>query len=493
MLTALSRIGRRRALQGLRPRWSCSGCCCGGCCPSATRRRSGSVTFSTGVRDRGLPARTASAAQPRSRRICPTWSIRLQTSEGSQENSQRVATGKADFTIATADAVAHVPADGKPGAGRLRGVRPAVRRLRASSSLTPAPRCIRARDLRGKRVAVGPPGSGRAADRRSRAAGRRARPAEGHHRGAGRNRHRSGAAGSGKIDAFFWSGGLPTDAVRDLAARHPVRLVPLDDLVTRLHAGGGTTQYYRAAVIPGDAYRTARNGGPLPTVAVANVLVTTDRENPELTEGFTRSVIRSRDRIGAPGARGAAGGRTDGDLHRPAEAARGRPALLPLGQAVAGACDNAPSGVRGVRGTVTVTRSPCGSFVRVGQRAAARGEQGPRDGEPQPRAVDVLVAAAAPEAVADRGPAPRRSGPGRRRRPRPGGVAVAETRDGRRCSPSGVNFSALSITASSALDSATGSAQAVTAAAPTSASRTPLPSASGRQAATRSTAARRCR
>ena len=34
------------------------------------------------------------------------------------------------------------------------------------------------------------------------------------------------------------------------------------------------------------------------TVAVANLLVTTDRADPELTERFTRTVINSRDRIG---------------------------------------------------------------------------------------------------------------------------------------------------------------------------------------------------
>jgi TRAP-type uncharacterized transport system substrate-binding protein len=37
---------------------------------------------------------------------------------------------------------------------------------------------------------------------------------------------------------------------------------------------------------------------PVPTVAVANLLVTTERMDPALTEGFTRTVIRSRDHIG---------------------------------------------------------------------------------------------------------------------------------------------------------------------------------------------------
>ena len=32
---------------------------------------------------------------------------------------------------------------------------------------------------------------------------------------------------SGKIDAFFWSGGLPTSAVTDLANSSTIRLVPI--------------------------------------------------------------------------------------------------------------------------------------------------------------------------------------------------------------------------------------------------------------------------
>ena len=47
--------------------------------------------------------------------------MQLQTSEGSQQNLERVATGEADFTIATADAVAQYKRDGEPGADRLRG------------------------------------------------------------------------------------------------------------------------------------------------------------------------------------------------------------------------------------------------------------------------------------------------------------------------------------------------------------------------------------
>src|SRR5205807_10667890 len=39
---------------------------------------------------------------------------------------------------------------------------------------------------------------------------------------------------AGKLDAFFWSGGLPTAAVQDLAQRCRIKLVQLGDLVTPL-------------------------------------------------------------------------------------------------------------------------------------------------------------------------------------------------------------------------------------------------------------------
>jgi TRAP transporter TAXI family solute receptor len=75
--------------------------------------------------------------------------------------------------------------------------------------------------------------------------------------------------------------------------------VQLGDLVDELHAQGAPTRHYRAAVMPADAYPDVQNGRAVKTVAVANLLVTTDRTDPGLTEGVTRTVIDSRDRIGS--------------------------------------------------------------------------------------------------------------------------------------------------------------------------------------------------
>lgn len=78
-----------------------------------------------------------------------------------------------------------------------------------------------------------------------------------------------------------------------------IKLVQLGDLVTKLHTMGPKMQYYRQAVMPADAYPLAQKGHAVATIAVANLLVTTDRANTGLVERLTRAVIDSRDAIGS--------------------------------------------------------------------------------------------------------------------------------------------------------------------------------------------------
>lgn len=295
MPPVLSRISRRRALQGSAALVVLCGLLLWWLQPLGESSPGGTLTISTGVKT-GVYQRYGELLQGALARDLPQVSIDLRASEGSQQNLDRVVRGEADYTIATADAVAKYRRDAKPGADRLR----ACARLfddyvqlivpKGSSVRTPA-------DLRGKRVGVGQEGSGVRiiADRVLKAAG-------------AQNRITPVAAGidtmprlleRGELDAFFWSGGLPTGAVQNLAARFPVRLVPVEDgLVGQGQATGEATRYYHAAVIPTDAYPTMGAGEPVKTVAVANLLVTTDRADPELTERLTRTVINSRDRIG---------------------------------------------------------------------------------------------------------------------------------------------------------------------------------------------------
>ncbi|MFI8933673.1 TAXI family TRAP transporter solute-binding subunit [Streptomyces sp. NPDC053474] len=297
MFAALSHLTRRRALQGSAAGLVVFGLLLWWLLPVGDESPKGQMSFSTGVKGAvyetyGNLLRSAAAKD------MPDVTIDLLNSQGSQQNVQRVATGKADFTIAAADAVEKYRLDGGPGADRLRGcarlyddyVHIVVRR---SSDI------MSARDLRGKKVAVGQPRSGvqLIADRVLQAAGLdlkkdlTALP-------AGIDTAPE-LLRRGKIDAFFWSGGLPTTSVQKLSERMSIRLVPLGDLVDALHRQGRESRYYRAAVMPADAYPEAQQNASVRTLAVANLLVTTNRADPKLTEGLTRTVIDSRDRIGA--------------------------------------------------------------------------------------------------------------------------------------------------------------------------------------------------
>jgi TRAP transporter TAXI family solute receptor len=210
-----------------------------------------------------------------------------------------VATGQADFTIAAADAVETYELSHGSGAGRLRG----VARLyddyvhlivRSDSHIRSVA------DLRRKRVATGLSDSGvrLIADRVLRAAGIDPRKditpvADGIDTGPDRLVQK-------KIDAFFWSGGLPTKGLVGLAKKGAFKFVPIEgDLVTRLHEQGQEARYYRATNMPESAYPRVQQGAEVPTIAVSNLLMTRADVDPRLTEWVTRTVIKSRDGIGA--------------------------------------------------------------------------------------------------------------------------------------------------------------------------------------------------
>ncbi|MGP9018157.1 TAXI family TRAP transporter solute-binding subunit [Streptomyces sp. BR1] len=296
MLQALLRVSRRRALQEAAAALVVLGMLLWWLLPFGASQPSGTITFSTGVRT-GVYQRYGELLQRALADDLPDVRIKLQTSEGSQQNLQRVATGQADFTIATADAVDKYRRDGGPGADRLRG----CARLYDDYVQLVVPRDSPVRttaDLRSKRVGVGQAGSGvrLLADRLLTAA--KLDPARDITPVSAGIDTMPDLLRSGKIDAFFWSGGLPTSAVRLLSEEAQIRLVPLDDLVAALHAEDGTTGFYRPATMPADAYPQAQRGTAVPTIAIANLLVTTDRTDAGLTEEFTHTVIRSRDAIG---------------------------------------------------------------------------------------------------------------------------------------------------------------------------------------------------
>jgi TRAP transporter TAXI family solute receptor len=75
--------------------------------------------------------------------------------------------------------------------------------------------------------------------------------------------------GTGQVDAMFWSGGLPTASISQLADRRQVRLVSLQSAAQQLIDSYGNV--YRRSMIPASSYHVS---APVPTLSVANYLVT---------------------------------------------------------------------------------------------------------------------------------------------------------------------------------------------------------------------------
>lgn len=260
------------------------------------RSPSGAVVFSTGVPS-GVYNRYGQLLRAQLTRDAPQLEVALRPSEGSVHNIERLASGEADFAIATADSVAAYQAAGRPGAERLR----ACARLYDDymQLVVPADSPVRdAADLAGLRVGVGQEHSGvrLVATELLAAAGlelERDITPVGQPIAA-----MTRLLEAGQLDAFFWSGGLPTSAVERLAEHTEIRLVPLGDLLPALHERGGHAAHYRAAVLPPDLYPQISTSGVTDTVAVVNLLVTTEDVALDLAEQVTRSVINGRDRIG---------------------------------------------------------------------------------------------------------------------------------------------------------------------------------------------------
>ena len=151
-------------------------------------------------------------------------------------------------------------------------------------------------DLKGRTISVGSPGSGTEliADRVLSAAGLDPR--------RDITRHALGVAESvgamkdGKVDAFFWSGGVPTPSVQDLAATPgtSMMLVGHDDLLPVLQQEHGR-ELYALAVIPAGTYRGA--DADTGTIGVKNLLVASSQLDAAIVEEITRVLFENKDAL----------------------------------------------------------------------------------------------------------------------------------------------------------------------------------------------------
>jgi len=131
-------------------------------------------------------------------------------------------------------------------------------------------------DLKGKRVSIGAAGSG------TETKGIRILEAFGLNATTDIQPQRLNAQDSadalrdGKIDAFFFDGGLPTSAVADLANSTSIKLLDQADAIAKMNAKYGS--FYFAAKIPKGTYKG--NDADVVTAGVANLLVVPSSFDP---------------------------------------------------------------------------------------------------------------------------------------------------------------------------------------------------------------------
>ena len=188
---------------------------------------------------------------------------------GSVENLQLVGSGDALFGVTAADAASdavagHPPFDGPIEAQALARLYDDVVHLvvPASSSITEID------DLTGHRVSLGAPGSGTVLIARRLLQAAEVDTDGVMDAGLGIDASIAGLR-AGELDGFFWSGGLPTPGVAELAADMPLRLVPLGELEAAMRDAHGPA--YRQAILPHGVYEGVAS---TQTLAVPNFLVT---------------------------------------------------------------------------------------------------------------------------------------------------------------------------------------------------------------------------
>ncbi|WP_083268106.1 TAXI family TRAP transporter solute-binding subunit [Lentzea guizhouensis] len=208
----------------------------------------------------------------------PDTEVVAQPTGASVENLQLLAAGRADLALSSLDAIE------RPGSVRAVGrlydsfMQIAVRKESSIESL---------KDLAGKRISLGPVGSG------TEFTGRRLLQHLGEESALDERMGHAEASrrlAAGTLDALLALTGIPTDAVYDI--KDQVRLINLQDEAVRLHRE--FLGPYIPATIPQSVYN------PIPachTFAVPNLLLAHESLSADVVEVVTRTVFTETARI----------------------------------------------------------------------------------------------------------------------------------------------------------------------------------------------------
>jgi TRAP transporter TAXI family solute receptor len=255
-----------------------------GSCARAARTPSGPIRIAT-----GSPASVYYLyGQAVAKLITQQWpdaQPRVLTTTASAANLQLLVVGKVEVGFSQADIAA---------SGGLPESLVALARLYDDyvHLVVPAQAPVRTiADLRGRRVSVGPAGSGtEIAATRLLTVGGLSPVADLYPRRLDLEESVT-ALRQGSIEAFFYSGGLPVGAITDLAADIPIRLLDLGAYVAPLRRQFG--EQYSERVIPRSTYGTA----PVATVGLSNYLVVRQDMPEELAYALTRLLFDGRDAL----------------------------------------------------------------------------------------------------------------------------------------------------------------------------------------------------
>jgi uncharacterized protein len=220
-----------------------------------------------------------------------------QETNASVDNVLLVQDGGADIAFALGDTVA----DAVAGKAQFEGRQVTLCTLgklynNFTQTVTTSGTGIRSiADLRGKRVSVGSPGSGTEviALRLLEAAG--INPESDIQRSQLGVGETAQALRDGTIDAGFWSGGLPTGALVDLATTGQMVLLPTGEYTQALASKFGP--YYETEDIPANTYEGQAEASP--QVVVPNVLIVRSDMPQQLQQDITRAVFENKAQLAA--------------------------------------------------------------------------------------------------------------------------------------------------------------------------------------------------
>lgn len=228
----------------------------------------------------------------------PNTEATAEVTAASIDNLKFIRDGKADIAFTLADSLA----EAVKGSGPFGGQPVPVRALAvlysnythvvtlASSGITTIA------GLKGKTVGTGSPGSG------SEVIAFRLLEAAGLNKDSDVRRQGLGVAQSvdalkdGKVQAFFWSGGLPTASILDLGHTQGItmRLLPSDAYIASLQRAYGENLYSRLT-IPASAYPGLT--ADVAVAGVSNVLVVSDTMPDQLAFDITRLLFDNQNEL----------------------------------------------------------------------------------------------------------------------------------------------------------------------------------------------------